>query len=167
MKLPWPLLIATFLAALAQSVLPAAGILPGLRVPLLPATLLCFALKQPQERLLPALFFGAVLHDVFDHGPAGLSLPAFLTVPMLLNHIRLQIFAEEWSTQFVAGLLGTLLISLIYGLTALLTGFWKLGGVAFFAKLSAAPLGGLLLPLLMHLKTNRRAATLQRRGVLQ
>jgi len=111
-----------FGCALVQSLLPVAGILPGMRLPLLLAAVLFFSVHTSCERALWLAVLAGTLHSGLDFAPPGASIAAFVVSALLVNGYRDALDFRTLPVQALLGLIGCMVWTLVFGIICRLSG---------------------------------------------
>lgn len=137
--------------AVLQSLLPLAGVLPEMRLPLLMAAVLFFAVHVDRRRVLWLAALAGLLHSGLDFAPPGASITAFLVAAVLVNLYRDAVDFRSWVAQAVLGLIGCAVWTLVFGVICRLGGTRPLPFSEWALRMGWSFLSGLLVvPLLFN-----------------
>jgi len=151
-----------FLGASAQTLLPGPVFSGATEWPVLPAMILCIALRSERANALYAGVLAGFLHDAFSPAPLGVSIPFFIFIAWGVSKVRNEIFSDQIISYAILGFLTALLQILYFSVLFALTGLRSFDAGSLMLRLFAGSLLGAftapLLSLLFSIRSSRSAS---------
>ncbi len=113
------MLFSLMLGAVLQAVSPMWALLGQVKLPVLFAVVVYYALTRERRLFLPAGLSAGIFQDALGQSPLGYSAFAFIAVGWLVHRYRDQVFDQDWPTQMLVGGVG---YATVNGLLVLLLG---------------------------------------------
>lgn len=146
------------LGAVLQAVLPAWAVLGLARVPVLLGLVLYYALTRPRAAALRAAVLAGLLQDGLGMIPLGYSSFCFSVMSIAVNHVKDEVFANQWGTHMLFGAAANAAVTLGLYLLLVHGGDLAMSGRGALLKIGGALLlGAVAAPLVF-----RGAAALER-----
>lgn len=145
------ILLTLLAAGLIQALLPDWNLPVPVKLPLLLAATVYFALHTGRSRALYAAVLAGFIHDTFCPVPFGISIPFFLILTLNVILVRQDVFADRLLTYVIFGAMGALLQTVYFGTVLGVTGLRPVYAGALAGRMLGSLIAGALTGPLVYL----------------